>query len=116
VVRNGAISAGRAEGRRRRHELDAAADTGNWFAKMNVETTLDAEAAAAALHELPAEEFEVIVAHIWGGLTFAQIAELVNSTNSTVHRRYQSGLLTLKNRLGEPCLVKTNSTQNFPTN
>ena len=103
VVRNGAISAGRAESRRRRHEAAAAAHTERWFADSASEKMIDAHAAAAAMDRLPQEEFEVVVAHVWGGLTFVQIAELVNTTPSTAHRRYQAGLLALRNFLGEPC-------------
>jgi RNA polymerase sigma factor (sigma-70 family) len=105
VVRNAAISAGRSESRRRRHEAAAAAES-EWFAKESVEMTLDAHTAAEALNQLPVEQLEVIVAHVWGGLTFQQIGELVNSTSSTVHRRYQAGLLTLKQLLSEPCQQK----------
>jgi RNA polymerase sigma-70 factor (ECF subfamily) len=114
VVRNGAISAGRAETRRRRHEAAAVAETSHWFEEESAEMAIDAHTAAAALHQLPLEEFEVVVAHVWGGLTFAQIAQLVNSTTSTVHRRYQSGLLTLKKLLGEPCLPTKNPAKNCP--
>lgn len=115
VVRNGAISAGRAESRRRRHETAAATEGGNWFAEASSEMAIDAQIAATALHQLPLEEFEVIVAHVWGGLTFVQIAELVNSTPSTVHRRYQAGLLALRNLLGEPC-PPTKTMKNCPKN
>jgi RNA polymerase sigma-70 factor (ECF subfamily) len=114
VVRNGAISASRAETRRRRHETAAAAETSNWFMKAPSDMAVDARAAAAALHQLPSDEFEVIVAHVWGGLTFAQIAQLVNSTTSTVHRRYQSGLLALKNLLGETCHPEIVRPKNCP--
>jgi RNA polymerase sigma-70 factor (ECF subfamily) len=114
VVRNGAISASRGEMRRRRHEAAAAAETSNWFAEVPIEMAIDAQTAAAALHQLPPEEFEVIVAHVWGGLTFIQIAALVSSTPSTVHRRYQAGLLALRNLLGEPCLPTKLPVKNCP--
>ncbi len=116
VVRNGAISAGRSESRRRRHEAAAATDAGNWFVKESIEMTLDAHLAAQALNQLPVEQLEVIVAHVWGGLTFQQIGELVNSTSSTVHRRYQAGLVSLKGLLGEPCLEKKIQEKNCPRN
>jgi RNA polymerase sigma factor (sigma-70 family) len=105
VVRNGAISAGRAQSRRQRHEAAAAAEISRWFAGSSIESAIDAQAAAEALVQLPAEEREVIVAHIWGGLSFTQIAELTNSSSSTVHRRYQAGLVALRKLLGEPCLT-----------
>src|SRR5436305_1569904 len=69
AVRNGAISAGRAERRRRRHEGGAAARRPAWFAPSE-HAAPDAEAATAALEALPPEEREVVVAHLWGGLPF----------------------------------------------
>ena len=115
VVRNGAISAGRAESRRQRYEAAAAAEANHWFAEACVETALDARTAETALRQLPLVEREVILAHLWGKLTFTQIAELVHSTPSTVHRRYQAGLLTLRNLLGERC-IPTQTTKNSQKN
>jgi RNA polymerase sigma factor (sigma-70 family) len=117
VVRNGAISAGRAEARRRRHEAAAAEMNSDWFEVEDASRRpgdIDSQAAAHGLSRLLLEEREVIVAHIWGGLTFAQIAELVDSSASTVHRRYQAGLQALRNLLGEQCLPTTHSTKNYP--
>jgi RNA polymerase sigma factor (sigma-70 family) len=116
VVRNGAISAGRAESRRRRHEAAAAVDADRWFADSTSENMIDAHTAAAAMDRLPPDEFEVVVAHVWGGLTFVQIAELVNSTPSTVHRRYQAGLSALRILLGEPCPATSSPTKNCRQN
>ena len=64
---------------------------------------LDADAARAALAKLPLEHREIIVAHLWGGLTFEQIAALVGASSSTAHRRYLEGLATLRERLEKPC-------------
>src|SRR5271156_3081004 len=75
VVRNEAISALRAAQRRRRHEITAAARSRTWFLALD-EAAPDIEAATAALQALPLEQRETIVAHLWGGLTFEQIAEL----------------------------------------
>jgi RNA polymerase sigma-70 factor (ECF subfamily) len=68
-----------------------------WF-----ETTddrVDGQEATKLLAELPLEQREVIVARIWGGLTFEEIAELVNCSLPTAHRRYQTGLIGLRERL-----------------
>lgn len=62
----------------------------------------DPEDAAEALR-LPIEEREIIVAHIWGGLTFEQIAGVAGCSSSTAHRLYTRGLSTLKERLGVSC-------------
>jgi RNA polymerase sigma-70 factor (ECF subfamily) len=105
VVRNGAISAARSERRRRHHETVAAGRTPPWFASAD-EAGLDAEATAEALRALPLEQREVIVAHLWGGLTFEQIAELTGTSSSTTHRVYGAGLLALRERLSAPCPQK----------
>ncbi len=95
VVRNGAISAARAEGRRRHHEAVAAAATRGWFVPSS-DASLDCEVAAQVLARLPLEEREIIVAHLWGGLTFAEIGDVIGISSSTAHRRYESGLRQLR--------------------
>lgn len=102
VVRNGALAAARAERRRARHETAAAQRTPGWFAPAEA-TRLDGEIAAAALQELPPEQRETLIAHLWGGLTFEQIGELTGVSSSTSHRRYLAGLSALRERLGVPC-------------
>jgi RNA polymerase sigma factor (sigma-70 family) len=98
VVRNGAISAARAEQRRRRHETAVAKGAACWFVA-DESAGLDAAAATSALGQLAAEEREVIVAHLWGGLTFQEIAAVTDLPSSTAHRRYESGLRTLRDIL-----------------
>jgi RNA polymerase sigma factor (sigma-70 family) len=114
VVRNEAISAGMAETRRRRHESAAAATGGGWFVD-SPDVTIDSQTAAAALDKLQADQRDVIVAHVWGGLSFSQIAEVLDSSTSAVHRKYQSGLAALREHLGESCPA-ANLKKNCPTN
>jgi RNA polymerase sigma-70 factor (ECF subfamily) len=101
VVRNAAISAFRSAQRRRRYET-AAARPEPWFLPAEY-SAVDRESAVAGLQALPPDQREVIVAHLWGGLTFEQIAELMGSSASTVHRWYGAGLSALRERLGVPC-------------
>jgi RNA polymerase sigma-70 factor (ECF subfamily) len=105
VVRNGAIDAGLASRRRARHEQAAVSGSTAWFEPHGDERpgVLDPEVAAIELKALPIEEREVIIAHLWGGLTFEQIAELGSSSSSTAHRLYARGLTTLRERLGVSC-------------
>jgi RNA polymerase sigma-70 factor (ECF subfamily) len=100
AVRNGALSAARSDRRRKRHE--AAAATGEWFLPTE-QSSLDGATAAAAIESLPPEEREVVVAHLWGGLTFGQIGEISGVSSSTAHRRYQSALGSLRAKLRVPC-------------
>ena len=102
VVRNGAISAARAAQRRRHYETAAASRTPAWFIPSET-GQLDGEVASAALARLPLEQREIIVAHLWGGLTFEQIASLIGGSSSTAHRRYLEGLMALREKLEKPC-------------
>lgn len=98
VVRNGAVSAARARKRRVHHETHAAGQASAWFAP-NEGEGLDAEAATRALESLPVEDREIIVAHLWGGLSFEEVASLTGTSSSTAHRRYAAGLAALRERL-----------------
>lgn len=98
VVRNGAISMARASQRRKKHETRAADMGSTWFVN-DPSASLDAVAVTETLQLLPNEQREVIVARLWGGLTFEQIADVVDASSSSVHRRYEAGLQALRERL-----------------
>jgi RNA polymerase sigma-70 factor (ECF subfamily) len=100
VVRNAALSAARSDRRRKKYESSIVSV--GWFVP-NHESALDAETLQAALATLPVELREVVVAHIWGELSFAQIGSLLNISSSTAHRRYLDGLRALRERLRVPC-------------
>jgi len=100
VVRNGAISAARSTRRRERHETAAARQT-TWFQSAD-DTRLTSDEVVAALQNLPIEQREIIVAHLWGRRTFEQIAELVGASASSAHRWYVEGLTALRERLEAP--------------
>src|SRR5262245_15244170 len=102
VVRNAAIDAARSDRRRQKRESAAARPEG-WFQAPEETDDLDAAAATAALAALPLEQREPIVAHLWGGLTFEQIADVAGCAASTAFRRYSAGLAALRNRLGALC-------------
>ncbi len=96
VVRNGALAAHRGALRRRRRERRAGTSEA-WFS--GAEDRLDAQAATQLLGELALERREVIIARLWGGLTFEEVARLVGCSLPTAHRRYQAGLAELRERL-----------------
>jgi RNA polymerase sigma-70 factor (ECF subfamily) len=99
VVRNKACSASRAQGRRERREA-AVAQARSAALVGTTREGLDAQTAAAALEKLPLEQREVVVAHLWGGLTFQQVAQLSGTSDSTAYRRYLAALDTLRQKLG----------------
>ena len=101
VVRNGALDAGKTARRRSQRERIAARPE-RWFVEPAVDG-LDAEAAVAALQRLPGELREVIVARLWGGLSFEQIAEVAGCSASTAFRRFGAGIDALRQELDTPC-------------
>jgi RNA polymerase sigma-70 factor (ECF subfamily) len=101
VVRTTAIDLGRAAHRRAQREA-ATARPERWFAEREIDG-LDAEAAVAALESLPAEQREMIVGRLWGGMTLEQLAGVAGCSLSTAHRRYESGIQALRERLGVAC-------------
>ena len=107
VVRNAAMDASRSDRRRKKYEAVAAERTDTWFEPSDDPAGLDARAAAAALAELPPETREVVVAHLWGGQTFEEIAAAVGGSASTAYRRYVAGLSHLRTLLGAPCPTRT---------
>src|SRR5581483_8557316 len=80
VVRNAALDARKAERRRQRRELAVARPSG-WFVEPEMDG-LDAATAVAALQRLPPEEREVIIARLWGGLSFEEIADVAGCAAS----------------------------------
>jgi RNA polymerase sigma-70 factor (ECF subfamily) len=109
VVRNAAISACRS--RTRRHRREAAISYGEaWFS--SADDQIDARDATRYLAELAPECREAIVARLWGGLTFDQIARFQGCSITTAHRRYQDGLSRLHERLERPCSTGTRNEPN----
>lgn len=53
----------------------------------------------AALRTLPAEQAEVVVLKTWEGMTFAEIAAVLDASPNTVASRYQYGLKKLASKL-----------------
>jgi RNA polymerase sigma factor (sigma-70 family) len=100
VVRNRALDLAKADRRRVKREL--AARPARWFVEPEIDG-LDAERAVAALERLPAELRETIVARLWGGLTFEQIAAVGGCSASSAFRRYEVGIAALRETLRMPC-------------
>ncbi len=94
TVRRRAMNLARAEQRRAKHHRQAGEDLESWFVQ-DEDILFDSHELAPMLAELPPLEREIIVARIWGELTFEQIAELVQRSSSAVHRRYQRALTLL---------------------
>ncbi len=106
AVRHRAINAQRSTSRRKRREREAARRRPDSFVALGPDA-VETEAVTAALEGLPGEQREVVVAHLWGGLTFQQIARVMGTSDSTAHRRYQTALSAIRKTLRIPCPKST---------
>ena len=95
TVKRKAMNHARRESRQRKHAQSLAAQRDSWFEPNCQCTTIDAEEVCDQLQRLPDMEREIVVARIWGELSYEQIAGLVGQSRSSVHRRYQSALQRL---------------------
>jgi RNA polymerase sigma factor (sigma-70 family) len=110
VVRNRAINATRDNSRKARREAVTASQAHSWF-EADADDRIDAGAATEALKELQADQREVIVARLWGGLSFEEIARLSGVSLSAAYRSYNRGLTALRERLGWSCPEKKATTK-----
>jgi RNA polymerase sigma-70 factor, ECF subfamily len=94
-VRNAVLNEAKVRNRHTPLDPDSARSTSAWF------TPPDRDYAAEhnlrrALGILPDEQREVIVLHMWGELTFAQIAGLLEISANTAASRYRYALAKLR--------------------
>jgi RNA polymerase sigma-70 factor (ECF subfamily) len=106
AVRNAAIDYAKLSARRRKREAAVAQSRHEWF-RDRAENLIDAESTEQALKQLAAEDREIVVLRIWGELGFAQIAQILQLSVSTVHTRYTSALAQMRSVLEKPCQTKT---------
>jgi len=98
VVRRRLLENHRSETRRKSREERIAEDRQAWF-QPNTETELDSQQAAWLLGELPLEQREIVVARIWGTLSFDEIANMLDLPKTSVFRKYTDTLQTLKEKM-----------------
>jgi len=98
VVRTEILEKHRTESRRKNREEKIAQDRQLWF-RPDLEAELDSRHAATLLGELPLQEREIVVARIWGTLSFDEIASLLNVPKTSVFRKYTEALQTLREKM-----------------
>lgn len=98
ATRRRAINQARAEKRRGAHHRRLADCGDAWFGP-DLDDAEDREELRAALQSLDSLDRQIVVARIWGELSFQQLAELVDRPLSFVHRRYRGALAALGRRL-----------------
>ena len=104
VARNVAIDRLRKKRRHLKHAENCEQNGADWFVAREsnderIDNQLDGRMLTERLRELPLEQREVIVAHLWGGLTFREIVTLVGRPLTTVRRDFHKGLETIRENL-----------------
>ena len=101
VVRNLSNNHIRSEKRRKTREFAKSSQHPPWFVTPENESEADDNhiELIEQLQQLPFQYREVIVAKIWGKLTFEQIAAIQETSISSAHRTYQAGIRLLQEKL-----------------
>ena len=91
----------RAESRQRSHleqwiQQDNENRTGEYWMEPNTRNGIAATEVLDGLDSLEPEQREMIIAKVWGELTFEELAELMNCSSASAYRRYVSALAELK--------------------
>ncbi len=105
AVRNLALNRVRAAGRRRRREETVAADVPGWFLP-DPGRDIDARQAELSMASLPADEREIVLLRIWGGLTLEQIGSVMELSEATVFRKHRDALGRIRKEMESPCHLK----------
>lgn len=100
TVRRRAVDLARREERRAGRELASAPASESWF-DTSVEDRELSQLIQGALSRLPNMYCEVITLKVWGGLTFAEIAETLSIPANTAASRYRYGLAELRKLIKE---------------
>lgn len=105
TTRRKAQNIARAAARRRQHHRragqDKSARQGSWFEAATGDQPLSPQQVAVGLEQLSDQQRELVVARVWGGLTFEQLAEVSGCSTSSVYRQYTAALQQLKQILGQ---------------
>ncbi|MEP3481213.1 MAG: sigma-70 family RNA polymerase sigma factor [Fuerstiella sp.] len=95
-VRTTSIDAIRAHQRRTLRETEAAGESANWFESSSLASRDDAAELQQALLQLDRETRDIVIGHLWNEMTFRQLANVIDLSSATIHRRYEQGLQQLK--------------------
>jgi RNA polymerase sigma-70 factor, ECF subfamily len=100
TIRRRAVDLGRSEDRRTGRERAATRDLPEAWLDSSLEDRELKLQIAEAMSRLPAIYREVITLRVWGELTFAQIADVLDIPANTAASRYRYGLAELRKLAG----------------
>jgi RNA polymerase sigma-70 factor (ECF subfamily) len=96
TIRRRAVDLARSESRRSNREAASQADEQTLWFESDVEDRERNRIIQNALRQLPAIHRETLILKVWGGLTFAQIAEALEIPQNTAASRYRYALEELR--------------------
>jgi RNA polymerase sigma-70 factor (ECF subfamily) len=96
TIRRRAVDLARSEDCRARRELAAVDPLAEFWFDTSVEDHELGQLIQGAMSRLPGMYREVVTLKVWGGLTFAEIAEVLGIPANTAASRYRYGLAELR--------------------
>ncbi|MEM6978621.1 MAG: sigma-70 family RNA polymerase sigma factor [Planctomycetota bacterium] len=99
VAVNALRSNQRSDLRRIKREQQAACLSIDWFQTSSIDDQLDSQVVTDALRTLEPKTRSILVMHLWGEMTFAEIAEITQSSRSSIHRKYHDGLNQIRSQV-----------------
>jgi RNA polymerase sigma-70 factor (ECF subfamily) len=100
-VKHVALDGLRGRQRRQRREQSAARPEAEPLFVDRLEQDERRASIEAALRQLPADQAEVLIMKVWGGLTFSQIAAALDLPVNTASSRYRYALSKLREQLAD---------------
>lgn len=110
-VRNSAIDAVRSQLRRTKREAAAAESKPQWFQPHRESTGEDHVRLQQTLNQLDQQTRDIVIGHLWNDMTFRQLAEVVELSSATVHRRYEDGIEQMRNLMTDSNPSKVEAVQ-----
>lgn len=95
VARNQLLQWWRSDARSRNREQERGHAI-EWFAEGMLDDALDAATVTEGLQQLCEVNRAALMMHIWGGLSFEQIAAILGVSRSTAHRHYMRAMEELR--------------------
>jgi len=101
TTRRKAQNIARSETRHRYHldqlsKLECGKRNNEYWMEGKTRNGIDASEVMAGLESLNSEQREMVIAKVWGELTFEELAELMNCSPASAYRRYVSALSELR--------------------
>lgn len=70
----------------------------NWFEEGERSSEIEPSEVTELVQELPTQQKEVLVLHVWGDLTFREIGEQLQISGNTAASRYRAAINKLRNK------------------